>query len=186
MAYPPTDAQRPTYWKIFHYYSKRFHESRVIAFSVGKRRTTNKIRVWQNRGSSFYFFKQQTFYFSQEETPVFTGALATGALVTGALVTGALATGALATGALATGALATGALATGALATGALGPGDGGDGDGGGDDDDGGRICPPPPAPVLSCTGIQYPVRLPPHPDQCLVAGSLVIEHLALWSSLHR
>ena len=83
--------------------------------------------------------------------------------VTGALVTGALVTGALATGALATGALATGALATGALATGALGPGDGDGGDGGGGD--GGRIFPPPPAPVLSCTGIQYPVRLPPHSD---------------------
>ena len=35
MAYPPKDAQRPTYWKVFHYHSKRFHESRVIAFSVG-------------------------------------------------------------------------------------------------------------------------------------------------------
>ena len=44
MAYPPKDAQRPTYWKVFHYYSKRFHESRVIAFSVGKRRKTTQIR----------------------------------------------------------------------------------------------------------------------------------------------
>ena len=34
-----------------------------------------------------------------------------------------------------------------------------------GGDDDGGRIFPPPPAQVLSCTWIQYPVRLPPHCD---------------------
>ena len=27
-------------------------------------------------------------------------------------------------------------------------------------------MFPPPPAPVLSCTGIQYPVRLPPHSDE--------------------
>ena len=42
MAYPRTDAQRPTYWKVFHYYSKRFHESRVITFSVGETSTKQK------------------------------------------------------------------------------------------------------------------------------------------------
>ena len=41
MAYPRTDAQRPTYWKVFHYYSKRFHDSRVIEFSAGET-STNK------------------------------------------------------------------------------------------------------------------------------------------------
>ena len=59
MAYPRTDAQRPTYWKVFHYYSKRFHESRVIEFSVGKPSKNEKVRVRQNRGSSFYFFKKR-------------------------------------------------------------------------------------------------------------------------------
>ena len=59
MAYPRTDAQRPTYWKVFHYSSKRFHESRVIEFSVGETSKNEKIRVRQNRGSSCYFFKKR-------------------------------------------------------------------------------------------------------------------------------
>ena len=68
MAYPRTDAQRPTYWKVINYYSKRFHESRVIAFSVGKPSKNEKIRVRQNRGSSFYFFKKETLYILKIET----------------------------------------------------------------------------------------------------------------------
>ena len=68
MAYPRTDAQRPTYWKVINYYSKRFHESRVIKFSVGETSKNEKIRVRQNRGSSFYFFKKETLYILKIET----------------------------------------------------------------------------------------------------------------------
>ena len=61
-AYIPKRAERPTYWKVLPPFFERIQESRVIAFSVGKRRKTPEISDLPKCGMSTMFFSKKTHF----------------------------------------------------------------------------------------------------------------------------
>ena len=56
LAYTPKRAERPTYWNGYPPFFQRIQESRVIAFSVEKRRKTPKVTDLPKCGMSTMFF----------------------------------------------------------------------------------------------------------------------------------
>ena len=60
-AYTPKRAERPTYWNGWPRFFERIRESRVIAFSVGKRRKTPKVTDLPHVEWVQCFLKKHTF-----------------------------------------------------------------------------------------------------------------------------
>ena len=60
LAYTPKRAERPTYWNGYPAFFQRIQESRVIAFSVEKRRKTPKVTDLPKCGMSTMFFLKNT------------------------------------------------------------------------------------------------------------------------------
>ena len=62
LAYTPKRAERPTYWNGYPPFFQRIQESRVIAFSVEKRRKTPKVTDLPKCGMSTMFFWKTHFW----------------------------------------------------------------------------------------------------------------------------